>query len=207
MLERVALKSLIWDFRVQIVAWRPVILYFWCFSSVPSENRLKRTLNYGTTCSFQITSNSLFNYHHTLRCYTGSPRNTNVKWLSYTKSRLFAMFSSAEDAVTLSLIHGTNAFVAWFVRTFLRDVHLSCLNQHRSALYHTWNRHEFCSKVEKYSRVQPTFVSISVQKIRILVLKNLVNYWRLKLIYIIHWDSVRTSQRTLFFHYKDKWVM
>lgn len=90
------------------------------------------------------------------------------------------MFSSAEDAVTHCLIHGTNIFVACFVRTFLRDVHLSCLNQHRSALYHTGNHHEFCSEGEKYSSIQLTFVSTSVQKIRILALKNLVNDWKLK---------------------------
>jgi hypothetical protein len=116
------------------------------------------------------------------------------------------MFSSAEDTVTHCLIHGIHVFVAYFVRTFLRDVHLSCLNQHTSALYHTGNHHEFRTKGEKYSSVQPTFVSTSVQKIRILALKNLVNDWRLKLIYIIHRDSVRTSQRTLCFHYKDKLV-
>lgn len=96
------------------------------------------------------------------------------------------MFSSAEDALTHCLIHGTHLFVTCFVRTILRDVHLTCLNQHRSALYHTGNHHEFCSKGEKYSSVQHMFVSTSVKEIRILALKNLVNRWRRKLIYIIH---------------------
>jgi len=85
------------------------------------------------------------------------------------------MFSLTEDAVTHCLIHGTHVFVACFVRTFLRDIHLSCLNQQRSALYHTGNHHELYSKCEKYSSVQPTFFSTFVPKIRILVLKNLDN--------------------------------
>jgi len=58
------------------------------------------------------------------------------------------MFSSAEDAVNHCLIYGTHVFFACFVRTFLRDVHLICLNQHRSALYHTGNHHEICSMVK-----------------------------------------------------------